>query len=74
MHSYKIKLDLNGEALQEKLNLVCDQLEPEAIKAAISDIESLERQMKEIDARIKVITNRCQNELLPRQKAVCYFH
>jgi len=53
---------------------VCDQLEPEAIKAAISDIESLERQMKEIDTKIKVITNRCQNELLPRQKAVFYFH
>ena len=27
-------------------------------------------QMSEFDAKIKVINNRCQNELMPRQKAL----
>ena len=66
----KIKIDLNPEVLQGKLNLVCEQLDTQLIQAALSDLEELEVHMKDIDHRIKVITNRCSNELIPRQKAL----
>jgi hypothetical protein len=47
-----------------------DTLDADSLRESLNEILSLESQMREIDSRIKIITNRCQNELLPRQKAL----
>ena len=55
----KIKLDLSGGMLQAKLDSVCDNFDPMRLRGSLEDLEVLETQMKDIDTRIKVITNRC---------------
>ena len=69
----KIKLDLSGDVLFDKISAVYESIDHEELKQLVLEIQGIDAQMKEIDNRIKIISNRCQNELAPRLKAVSDF-
>lgn len=66
----KMKLDLSTEAIEHKLSELRGGLDEEALREQVAQLAYLEEQMLEIDGRIKVISNRCQNEHKPREKAL----
>lgn len=65
-----MKLDLNPEVLHEKIAQVSSEIDQEMLRQQVLELQGVESAMRELDARIKVISNRCQNELAPRHKAV----
>ncbi len=55
----KVKLDLNPKILEEKLTQVNSMIDSDFLIDSISELTSLDFQMKDIDSRVKIITNRC---------------
>lgn len=68
--SRKLDLSLCKEALMGKLDRVREEIDAEEAAEKIQKIQTAEDQMRTIDQRIKVVSNRCQNELRPRLKAL----
>ena len=66
----KMKLNLNTETLYGKLNQVSEMIDYDTIHNGLANIHEIDEQMKILDSKIKVVYNRCQNELKPRFKAV----
>lgn len=55
----KVKLDLSIDAIANKLDEVKDSLNEYSLREQVESLVALEAQMVDIDAKIKVITNRC---------------
>ena len=66
----KMKLNLNHESLLEKVQAVNEQVDFKNIRDSINNMKEVDIQISDLDKRIKVIYNRCQNELKPILKAI----
>ena len=54
-----MKLDLNPEVLHEKIAQVSTEIDQELLRQYVQELQGVEAAMKELDGRIKVISNRC---------------
>ncbi len=54
----------------DKLEQVIQYVDRNRIMEDLRQIQELERNISQLDEKIKVIYNRCQNELKPRLKAM----
>eukprot|EP00347_Sterkiella_histriomuscorum_P009867 403339570 len=66
----KLNLNIGSESLIQKLSQITETIDIQNIKDSLTQLQEIEQQMKVIDCKIKVVYNRCQNELRPRFKAL----